>query len=690
MQLSTSLLITTKRAIIYIITFLLAFIITGTLKAQELEHQAPSLQVGLDGLSFARGTLDAQLIAEIIGQKQSEIKLKVVQNSFLQKINGAGGTVYNYADNIIKGIVLEPEPEIRTRKMVENTVNLVFVYAFADFYVRKAAVDDNYKSALNALALEIDPSLTTLNYGGGLIHSKLDSAFKQTSSNKRDTKAFISEPLSEFIATIIDISSEVVREDEKLRKLGLMRISYSSTYEYMNLYRKSKTAKADTVNAQMKRLMSQYTHYIGAVNYVLTTSNFKSNLIGNLSQFLPSNSGFAYNDVPTFINPLQAIADTLEKSLKKMAEDYKSLLVYSTTGQDVSEAIQSIAQCLEYVKNVQEILKSTTIDDAQKALLISDILYSIEAELKPLLTENIKHYPGLLAAKNQLTQVAQKLYQKLISDYPQFKSFSNDPQPFIRLVAALYEFDKTSTFSDYRNLLSLLDGVFEDGKIKYALSTINNFVKDYIVIKEVEGGKEVIDFNVESFLVKLQNIQSDKISRIQFHFTVGMNSTFFNKEITVADTMRLTNLSHVSEKIGIKFKLASKGEWWPRNPGEAYKSYGKYFTKVSPPKEPLISNWHIIVYGSGILYNVINSSTNSQFAFPMAAVGTGLTFYNALDLNVSLGVPILPKGGIEEMGRYPFINVGFDIQFTEYIQALNKKRESNKIQKQLAKASALD
>ena len=67
-------------------------------------------------------------------------------------------------------------------------------------------------------------------------------------------------------------------------------------------------------------------------------------------------------------------------------------------------------------------------------------------------------------------------------------------------------------------------------------------------------GNETLFFNIESFLVKLDRLQSDKIRRFQFHFTVGMNTTFFlNREIDLGDGQQIGNFSHFSEKIGLKF-----------------------------------------------------------------------------------------------------------------------------------------
>ena len=128
------------------------------------------------------------------------------------------------------------------------------------------------------------------------------------------------------------------------------------------------------------------------------------------------------------------------------------------------------------------------------------------------------------------------------------------------------------------NLITLLDEVFDTGDFKTALSTINTFVKDYTIITTDEKGNEVLVFNVESFLVKLNNIQTNRIRRFQLHFTVGMNTTsFLNGKIDIGNNEKISNFSHFSEKVGLKFKIMSKGDWWPKNPGETYGSLGYHY-----------------------------------------------------------------------------------------------------------------
>lgn len=326
----------------------------------------------------------------------------------------------------------------------------------------------------------------------------------------------------------------------------------------------------------------------------------------------------------------------------------------------------------------------------EKLKLVSDIVYTLITEIIPNIQNSLKYAPELFKDKVNIENLVRDLHSYILNEDKVnneglLNGISQNPEPFVKLVSALYEFDKTKTFSEYTKLITLLDDIFESGKIKAALSTINTFVKDYTVIKTDEDGKEMLEFNVESFLAKLETIQSDKIRRFQFHFTVGMNTTsFLNGDIDLGDGQSITSFSHFSEKLGVKFKIINRGDWLPKNPGETYGSFGYSYIKNTPPKEPVISNWHVLLYGSGILYSVLNSSTNKAFDYPMVGFGTGLTFYNALDFNVSIGIPLLDNGGFDAMTDNAFVSFGFDIQIGEYLKEVGKKRKARKQTKILA------
>ncbi len=216
------------------------------------------------------------------------------------------------------------------------------------------------------------------------------------------------------------------------------------------------------------------------------------------------------------------------------------------------------------------------------------------------------------------------------------------------------------------------------------MATLISFVKDYTVTDFDNNGKEVLSFNIESFVIKLQSLRPYKFNPFEFHFTVGVNNAFFNTPLSLEDTPPIYNLSYVSEKIGLKYKIRDKAFWLNRNPGETYRIRNRNYIKSSAPKEPLVSNFHMLFYGSGLLYNLVNVKTSKEFNFPIVGLGLGLTFSNALDFNVTFGVPIVKT---EEFSlKNNLINAGFDIQFSEYYNRLTEKRNANKTQKRLAEA----
>lgn len=715
-----------KKRIVLILFILLAV----NISAQEIEHQAPTLQVGLDGLNFTKGTLDPEVIARIIAEKQSEIKIKVIQNSFLKKIYGSGGTIYNYADNIIKGVLEEPDTDIRTRKIMESTVNLVFVYAFADFYLKKSATDSDIKSKLQALAIGYDlDSLKDFSRGlkyKGLLANYNDSILKSNKnvyeglSTKESTNK-IKNNLNNFVSLIIDISSEVIRDNEKLSDLGLMRVSYSNNYDYLNMfniqkkyyeyykdenaiYNKDNLAYSKAIYDSMNTFLRNYTSTIGALKYILEKSNFKSNSIdkvyfnGQADFSLNQESKFFLDEIESdsannlsitqYDSTIVNLRNSIEELSKKLtnANKQSNENIRENYIKDLETGIKKLSSVLNYLKKIKIFLNDINIKPEDKFLMFSDMLYSLKNEIIPNIEYSVKYFPDLIESKDFIDDLSKKLYVSFTenSNFKFLKNLNKNPEPFVNLVSKLYEFDKTKTFSEYVNIISLLDEVFETGKYKSALATLNTFVKDYTEITKDSNGNEVLIFNVESFLVKLDKMQTDKINRFQFHFTVGMNTTsFVNGAIDLGNGESISNFSHFSEKIGLKIKLVNRGDWLPRNPGETYGSFGKFYTKTSPPKEPLISNWHILVYGSGILYNLINSSTNKEFNFPMAGVGTGVTFFNALDFNVSVGIPLLEKGGFTAMKNNAFVSFGFDIQIAEYFKELGKKRRERKRNEQL-------
>lgn len=743
----------------------------------ELEANPPTLQIGLDQLAFKKGTLDAQLIMEIIAEKQEELKIKAIQSAFLKKVQKSGGTMYSFTDNVVRELVLEKDSEIRTRKILENTVNLVFVTSYLKYYLSTLNPDSPAYKKIDTLAREfgvtIEKKDEKLTFASFIKSNKSNNIKKEKGEKITPNKETIL-----FLALLIDMTSEVVRKNEKLKQLGLMQVSYSSTYEYMNIFLKLHREKTDEnhflckdfeldttiinsikditkyIKPIMKEHLSGLTNYIGLVNFYATQYsyrndnlefyqgslfsstiklNYKKELINNLEIFI-KREGIKMNDQNysfiekinksdslTINTELKSFMDTLknqdkldqkiELELENLNKTYKQQAIQVMNYKDIL-----IDSLIKLKKNIRDISSSLTkkyladstiiselknlnkiyfyIEKAINAIdngnlnpkMVADIIYTFNQEFKPLLLNQSYRDTRYLNAISTISTISNSL-AILINDSSPIKLDSETIDPFLLLVSKLYQFDESKTISQYLNLIEDIGFIFPDGNIKDALSTVVTFVKDYTVIVEEEDGNELVSFNVESFIFKLQNIKPYKWRNVQFNFTVGMNNAyFFNKSLTLNDSSGTRNLSYVGEKIGIKFKIKDWAFWHTRNPGDTYSIINTEYQKITPPNEPMVSNLHLLFYSSGLLYNLVNTTTNSEFNMPIVGTGIGLTFFNALDLNFSYGIPIFPESGFKKSFSNGFINLGFDIQFTEYYRRLREKQKDNKTQKQLIKA----
>jgi len=81
-----------------------------------------------------------------------------------------------------------------------------------------------------------------------------------------------------------------------------------------------------------------------------------------------------------------------------------------------------------------------------------------------------------------------------------------------------------------------------------------------------------------------------------------------------------------------------------------------------------------MIYGSGILYNIVDLKSETNFNYAITGAALGLEFFNGLEFNLGYAMPLVSKNNIGEMLDKGFINIGFDIPIFEYLKAAKNKR----------------
>ncbi|MBK6774547.1 MAG: hypothetical protein IPG74_01420 [Flavobacteriales bacterium] len=80
------------------------------------------------------------------------------------------------------------------------------------------------------------------------------------------------------------------------------------------------------------------------------------------------------------------------------------------------------------------------------------------------------------------------------------------------------------------------------------------------------------------------------------------------------------------------------------------------------------------LYASGILYNIADLRTDETFRRPIVGLGSGIAFFNGLELNLSYAADASKASTSTGAERRGFANIGFDIPLFDYIRAAREKR----------------
>lgn len=782
-------------------------IITGSLLltlnfclAQD-DHKAPTLQVGLSGLSFSRGNLDAALVAEIVAEKQKEVKMKLIKNMLLNKLGVDNGLFYAFIDQNIEILLTEKDEDTRVKNLLENVVNLAFVVSYAEYYVAGLKPNSNEWNNFKNLALSFGVDDELFNKTKLSLKDFAKVKHQGTSAGSSLlTKDKQSEIRNRFIGVAIDLFAESVRLNSGLKSLGVLRTNYLQNYISMNAYL-GLTDEAEnpalhllvqTVESQLSTTgFQQQIDVMGKIQLALqsgqsATLSADENSVANTYADQLRNSinaltigitalppdqkvfGEAYNEnyqraigtatfndfilrtyginIPAldqvgktqwswlfrfldaqfkqqFFSLLlnkKSIADQvfdnvsnnldihikyfgLIKSLATKGKDVDAILNELTTQfpcgdgatffsnidtklRSARASITSIGQLTASEKKALE--EAGSFADRLKYIQLNryEFMRQFEHEIRPSLISLSKYSLDFIDAGKNMEGFINCIQTTAASE---LKSINIDLNPsFITLFTKLDEFDKAETYAQFINHLSDAGDIFSDEEMRKSINKLLTFIRSYIKVTEGQNGERGLSLDVEGFLLNLQRIPYNRYSPISLAFTVGVNTAYFNKDLPLEDGNTLRNYSFIGEKIGVKFKLRDYKYLNSFSKGETFSYLGRSYIRTTAPREPVVSNIHILLYGSGLLYNLVNTGTTNDFNSPLVGAGLGVTFFNDLDLNISVGTPVVKNKAFLDKELPYYFNIGFDIQFIEYFNRLSEKRKDNQTQKKLSEASS--
>ena len=751
-----------KRNNSFLFLSILTFLYFTPLIIHSQDHNAPSLQVGLGGIGLSRGTLDQELIIEIISEKQDELKEKAIKYALLNQLTESGSTIYGYVDNTIETVRTEKDPQIRTRNLIENSINFVYATSFSRYIFEKyktdidliaifdlikkvqilpypnvsnnAGIFAKYTTPVNEVKF-VDGS-ETISYntsnpnGNSKNANKMYDNYKHLEyiNNKSNISSFGSleqidmegydlskgeiayyENSTQFVTYLFDLSSVVLSEDPLLSKLGVLKSNYLADYKMFNKYLNAKeyftdpifemseadasslVTHGDALKTKIQADLKKITRYAGLFAYVEDLNKLE---VDNLTDFFKrvkkvtltkANLNKYSDDLSIALAASLNQLDLNKEFISNMSSNHSETVSYQTSNIEFYKERLSILQGFaSKIENMDlDNITNSTADGNDAFLILSDLLFELNLKVIPAINEIVAYDPNLITIKSTLNQLTHHILNILSSNVSAHNELF--ASKFAIMISKLYKFDEASSISELLTSLNDVGKLIKNDDAQNVINLINSFTNRYMKVSKNDSGNDVIDFDIEGYLLALKK-RPLKGKPFELHFTVGTNTGQFyslnggikNKEYVLGNDT-LTSLASVSEKIGFKLKFKDWKYERSFNKGEVFRNiYGKEYKRLSPPSEPIVSNVHLLLFGSGLLYNIINTTTQNEFSAPLLGGGLGVSFFNGLDFNVTAATPVSENFKTINNKRAWLFSIGFDIQFTEYLSRYNKKRRESR------------
>lgn len=401
------------------------------------------------------------------------------------------------------------------------------------------------------------------------------------------------------------------------------------------------------------------------------------NAVGELYKSLPDTKNIALKNK-------EKLENSIQESYKKIAESdllfikLKELLTiinpevdlthpfFNTNKLDSLTIKKASVIFPEMYNKVKDIVDNKEIK-LQDIIYLEDYVTSKMIELKIRDHNNDLLYDRII---RQTKLIIPLLKIKVLKDIGDIGEYSEQLMTLFEFISNLNNLDRAQTYQSIVDMLrdgsKKVEDNLSEGEFKNSYILFVNAMKKYTIINP-NAAKEYVEVDVVSFLNDLQQYYGrNNTSRFGLYLTLGLNQNFFFENFTFPDSVTkesINNISFASEKIGVKYRIHNVRQF------TGYENAIKddvYLNK----KAPFVNEVYAIMYGSGLLYSLANTTTNENFNFPHAGLGVGVRFYNALDVNLTLGFPFVKHSNF---GDHAFWGFGLDIPLGEYLEKIGNK-----------------
>lgn len=605
---------------------ILGLIILTNLSA--FSQNSPTLNMTGTSPSLSKGNINTEVLTAIIQKKQEEIKQRVFKNTIINQFNSSDNNykkrlnnfaTYDYLYSLMDIVTSGKNKKVMTKSAIEKSAEFAFIFG---------------------LTMYTNPEI--------IEKAKISTLEKDKKGNYIDNQYKIETKSVHRFNVIIDMVYSIILKPEN--EVEIQKY-FKFEEDFSNLNFKIWNEKDNTFlkeKESAKKGESDIFTSDELTKLEIETEDKIKKLIqnaDNIVQFIKSKDDIKDENIKAKIKSKFPLLD--EEKSKQILMDFK--VEFSELTREFSKlSAEEIANKLSELKN-------------EYGYLLTENQIELLSKLTTFIDSNYDEYRQVVNFISGLKKVNYKDFSLTQKQYDALKF----------IVLKFIDLAKNQHPNDV--VASVLDFFIENTIIEYNLN--GNIVNS----EEESTSTGYLYIDVESLIYTIdQNFSSITKKGITKYvtpfFSIGTNYASFNETNSLiknpdGTTSSLGNLYFASEKIGLKWKLWNWKYTHAFKTGESFNYYGKTTHWFRPQEEPLISDFHIIIYGSGLLYNLVDLKSESDFNYAVVGTGFGITFFNGLSANISIASPIIDKK-LENS----FINFGFDIPIIEYISALSKKK----------------
>src|SRR5215207_8430940 len=98
----------------------------------------PTLALGVAGVVGEKGSIDVDLVAQIISEKQAELKKEFIKKSIFEDLDNSSYVLWEYMYTSMNVLLESQSKEAIKKNLLKNSANLALIYGFSELYLQIA------------------------------------------------------------------------------------------------------------------------------------------------------------------------------------------------------------------------------------------------------------------------------------------------------------------------------------------------------------------------------------------------------------------------------------------------------------------------------------------------------------------------------------------------------------------------